>query len=169
MTKIVDARVWMVIAALAAIACGGSTTRSPDAAQSGEDASVGPTDCSADMASAASRAGCNGWAASANANEAGGPCTPGGDAMPRGTCTVEGSTCFGDLGGTGSGWCVVLCPAPELYTGSEGCPSGFRCFKQGEGVDAYGICFRDCDASHACQEGWTCNTVENRCEETPPS
>ena len=168
MARIVDVRVWMVLAAIAAVGCGSSnpSTDDDDAGITADDAGSGGGDCNVDMAGAAGAAGCNGWAGAANPNEPGGACTPGGDTMPRGTCTTEGAICMGDINGTGGGWCVVLCPAPENYTGADGCASGFRCFKQGEGVDAYGICFRDCNADHPCQEGWTCNTAENRCEET---
>ena len=63
---------------------------------------------------------------------------------------------------------MILCDAPEAEVDSATCPSGYRCFRMGEGVDAYGICFRDCDAMHACPDGWACGAA-GRCEEVPPS
>lgn len=170
MSMVKSARAWLWMASLVAVGCndeGGTTNPGDDAGMIMADA--GPVTCATDMANAASTVGCNGgFDGVPAANAPGGRCTPGGDAMPPGTCTTERAICMGDLAGSGEGWCVILCDPPETYIDAQTCPTGYRCFRDGEGVDAFGMCFRDCDAEHPCQEGWSCS-AEGRCEELPPS
>ncbi len=172
MSMVKNGRALLLMAALVAMGCGDDGTTDGvdggpgvDAMTGGEDS--GPVTCATDMANAASTAGCNGGFDSEPAmNAPGGRCTPGGDAMPPGTCTTESAICMGDLTGSGQGWCVITCAPPETYVDAQTCPTGFRCFRDGVGEDAFGLCFRDCDAEHPCQEGWECS-VEGRCEEMP--
>lgn len=178
MVRTKSTRAWLAMATLATmLGCGsdpgdpwvdGGSEPGADAGPAG-DVDSGPVSCEADMATAASTAGCNGGFAGEPAmNAPGGRCELGTDTMPSGSCTSERSVCMGDLAGSGSGWCVILCDAPMAYVDAQSCPAGHRCFRMGSGVDAYGVCFRDCDAEHPCPEGWTC-TGENRCEESPPT
>jgi hypothetical protein len=147
----------------------GAITPAPDASAL-TDTDAGPISCEAEAATAAATAGCNGgFQGTPEENGPGGRCTPGSDTMPAGTCTAERSICMGDLFGSGSGWCVLTCPAPVSLIDAQTCPAGYRCFRDGEGEDAFGLCFRDCDADHPCQDGWTCNASLGRCEELPPS
>ncbi|WP_157069381.1 hypothetical protein [Sandaracinus amylolyticus] len=174
MSSGMGARAWLaVVAALFAVACGdsgGGDVPAADGGGLGSESDSGPVSCTAEMANAASTVGCNGGFQGEPAeNEPGGRCTPGTDEMPAGTCSTEMSICMGDLTGSGMGWCVNTCAPPEALIDAQTCPSGYRCFRMGTGVDAYGLCYRDCDAEHPCQEGWTCNPELGRCEETPPS
>jgi hypothetical protein len=172
MWMVKSARAWLLLAALVAVGCNDQEPGSgvnPLADGSTEMPDAGPVSCTADMASAASTVGCNGGFDGEPAmNAPGGRCEPGTDTMPAGSCTTERSICMGDLSGSGAGWCVVLCDAPEAYVDAQACPAGYRCFRMGEGIDAFGLCFRDCNAEHPCQEGWACS-AEGRCEELPPS
>ncbi|MDQ3031670.1 MAG: hypothetical protein M3Y87_04575 [Myxococcota bacterium] len=165
-----SARAWLMMAALVAVGCNEESPGNTPGADAGLIvADSGPVSCEADMANAASTVGCNGGFDGEPAlNGPGGRCTPGGDAMPPGTCTTDRAICMGDLSGSGEGWCVILCDAPAGYVDAQTCPTGYRCFRMGEGIDGFGMCFRDCDAEHACQEGWAC-TGEGRCEELPPA
>lgn len=162
----------VVVAALFAVACddNGGSTPAADGGSLTDNDSGGPISCEAEMANAASTVGCNGgFQGEPGENDPGGRCAPGTDAMPAGSCTTEMSICMGDLAGSGGGWCVNTCPAPASLIDAQTCPAGYRCFRDGTGIDAFGICFRDCDADHPCQDGWACNTSLGRCEEQPPS
>lgn len=163
-------RAWPLMAALVALGCGDQEPGrevSPLSDGGMETPDTGPVTCTADMAGAASTAGCNGGFDGEPAmNAPGGRCELGTDTMPAGSCTTERSICMGDLTGSGAGWCVVLCDAPEAYVDAQECPAGHRCFRQGEGENAFGLCFRDCDAEHPCPESWACNG-EGACEEQP--
>jgi hypothetical protein len=135
----------------------------------GEADAPSSTECASTSAAAAANAGCNGgFSAAPAANAPGGTCTPGGDSMPEGTCTDEMNTCFGNLAGTG-GYCVAHCTAPAMQVDAAECPTGFRCFTMGTGDDRFGLCFRDCDATHPCHEGWECEASLGRCEEMEPT
>ena len=157
-----------ITVALLALACGDDDDGVTPVDGGGEDA--GPVSCVAEMENAASTAGCNGGFQGTPAmNDPGGRCELGTDAMPEGSCTAEMAICMGDLAGSAQGWCVITCAAPASLVDAQTCPTGYRCFRNGEGTEAWGLCYRDCDAEHPCQDGWTCNTDFGRCEETPPT
>jgi hypothetical protein len=138
-------------------------------ASDGSAGDSGPSACAAAASAAASTVGCNGgFAATPAMNAPGGQCTPGGESRPAGTCTTDGAICSGALAGGDLGWCTVVCTAPTTHVDAQNCPTGFRCFRMGSGTDAFGMCFRDCDATHPCQEGWACD-AQGRCQEETPT
>lgn len=127
---------------------------------------AGPVSCVADMDDAASTVGCNGgFQGAPAANEPGGTCELGTDEEPAGSCTTELAICMGDFAATGQGWCVPGCQPPATFVDQQTCPTGWRCFRNGTGEDAFGLCYRDCDGDHPCQEGWACNDAFGRCEQ----
>lgn len=130
-----------------------------------------PVPCAVDDAGEpTSTVGCNGgFQGVPGVNEPGGRCEPGTDEERAGSCTTDRAICMGDSAGSGQGWCVIGCPPPIARIDAQTCPRGYRCFRHREGEDAFGLCYRDCDAEHPCQEGWTCNDALGRCEEVPPS
>lgn len=110
--------------------------------------------CSAAQANATSTVGCNGGFASATpaANSFGGTCTGGGEAMPAGSCTGTNAIC--GAAAAMPGFCLAACTPGATYITTGGCPTGSRCFDlQANG----GVCFQDCDATHACPTGQMCD------------
>lgn len=116
----------------------------------------GPRDeCAASQAASLSTLGCNGGFVSGEPapNEPSGTCTPGGEAMPAGTCTTPNALCAASEGAT-EGDCLVFCDLASTYVSTGECPMGYRCFVSGE---EYGLCYRDCDATHPCPTGQECD------------
>ena len=114
--------------------------------------------CSATQANATSTLGCNGGFASAMpaANAFGGTCTGGGEAMPAGSCTGTNALC--GAAAAMPGFCVASCMPGSTYITTGGCPTGARCFD----LMGRGVCFQDCDATHACPMGQMCD-AEGSC------
>lgn len=170
--------------ALALVACGGSNNTDVDAGTTGADGSTPATDagstrpdagardaggaaddCLASTDNAAETVGCNGGFISTApaANGPFGACTPDGMDGP-GSCTDTASFCI-VLGAGPEGQCVPTCEIGADYVSTGGCPLGSRCFDLG----GQGICFRDCDDTHACPAGQMCDG-EGSCigAEPPP-
>ena len=119
---------------------------------------TGSDPCATAMATAVSTVGCNGGFLSGEpaANGPNGACTGGGDAMPAGTCTTPNAACVGAMGiatAGETGECIVLCTSGGMYVTRGGCPTGYRCFD----LSMNDICFRDCDATHACPAAFMCD------------
>ena len=121
-------------------------------------------DCAADDTDPAGTVGCNGGFISAApmANAPFGTCTPD-EANPSGTCADATSFC---LPGADPmvGVCVPTCELADTYVSTGGCPLGSRCFNLGEG----GVCFRDCDDTHACPAGEMCDAEGSCVQSAPP-
>ncbi|MBX3247297.1 MAG: hypothetical protein KF901_08955 [Myxococcales bacterium] len=158
--------------ALMAVGCGDDdVTPGTDGGMTGTDSGMTDTDsgmtdtdsgmmttdpCAASDANAVSTVGCNGGFVSGEpvANGPLGECTPGGEAMPAGTCTTPNTVCAAGEGET-TGECVSVCAPASTYVSTGVCPTGFRCFTLSAEV---GICFRDCDATNACPTGMECDS-----------
>ncbi|UJR79351.1 hypothetical protein [Sandaracinus amylolyticus] len=158
----------VVLLALALVACGDDDGADGVDAGGGTDAGAidagprpdsggGSGDSCAEDEDPVATVGCNGWASGTPAaNEPGGTCTPGGESDPGGSCTSATGFCAAEDGAT-EGTCLAVCTPAATYVSRGECPSGHRCFTLGEGEDAIGICFRDCDATHACPTGQECD------------
>lgn len=165
---------WLgALAILTGVGCGGNggggsapvdaSTPRDSATQTGRDAATaadsggGSSDtCAADDTDAVATVGCNGGFVSGEPT-ANGPlsaCTVGTEEMPSGSCTTPNAGCFGEDETATMGTCEVLCQAATTYVSTGSCPTGFRCFTLAED---YGLCFRDCDATHACPTGYECD------------
>ena len=127
------------------------------------DAGVDP--CAGSMSEASAKVGCNGGftAITGAANTQGGACMPEGSGGPAGSCTDPDMTCLTKPNQT-MGRCLQFCGlATYLSTGN--CQAGYRCLYQ-EKFDvppgSFGVCSRDCDATHACPAGQTCD-AEGSC------
>lgn len=123
----------------------------------------GSDPCAAAMAAAASTVGCNGGFVTGEpaANAPGGTCTGGGTAMMGGSCTTPGAVCVDAMGIAAAGVpgeCIALCTSGGTYVSRGGCPTGYRCFDL-----MNDICFRDCDATHACPSGQPMCDGEGSC------
>jgi len=114
--------------------------------------------CSAAAANATSTLGCNGGFASSTpaANAPGGTCTGGGMAMRAGSCTGANAFCGAEA--DMPGFCLANCMPGSTYITTGTCPAGFRCFD----LEGSGVCFQDCDATHACPTGQMCD-AEGSC------
>jgi hypothetical protein len=123
-----------------------------------------PSACAAEMAAAASTAGCNGGFVTPAANGTGGSCTPGNESTPQGSCTTASEICVGYSAGGEEGYCRATCEPPAGAVDESGCPTGFRCSRFMP-ADPFAICFLDCDSTHPCPDRFTCNPAFNRCEE----
>ena len=163
----------VLCAALALVACGGgdgdmtdagTTTGTDSGTTTGTDSGTttrrdsGPADmCATDGMGAVALVmfGCNGYASGTAApNDYLGTCTVGGEGMPQGSCTAAGTFCAADAEGSTTGTCLAPCEAGAgTYISTGGCPMGFRCFDLGD----FGLCFRDCDATHPCPTGYDCD------------
>jgi hypothetical protein len=162
----------LVFAVLVLGACGGTPRATVDSGTGGTDAGTtpgtdsgaGPRDagpgrdtgpvstdpCASDAAGSLAGAGCNGgFVTSPAANAAGGACTGGGEADPQGTCTVAG-ICGAEA--DMPGFCFPSCTAGATYVSTSTCPTGFRCFDLDND-----LCFLDCNATHPCPTGMTCD------------
>lgn len=108
--------------------------------------------CSATDMNANSTVGCNGGFAMGTPamNTPGGTCSGGGMAMPMGSCGAN-MQCSADMGAMGI--CFQACMPGSTYVSTGGCPTGSRCFDLG----GNGLCFLDCDATHACPNGMMCD------------
>ena len=164
---------WLgALAIFAGVGCGGSgdssapvdaSTPRDSSTQTGRDAATAADSggqsndsCEADDTDAVSTVGCNGGFVSGEPT-ANGPlsaCTVGTEENPSGSCTAENSGCFGGGEGATTGTCEVLCEPGASYVTTGTCPTGFRCFDLGE---EFGLCFRDCDATHACPTDYECD------------
>jgi hypothetical protein len=158
----------VLVCALALGGCGDQTMTTVDSGSTGTDGGslrtdsgsmrtdAGPEDeCAASSDDAVSSVGCNGGFESGDPapNAPGGTCTVGGETNPEGSCTGETAFCAGDEGAT-DGICIIACPPASTYVSTGACPTGFRCFRS---ADDYGICYRDCDATHPCPTGMGCD------------
>ncbi len=112
--------------------------------------------CAAGGDNAIDTVGCNGGFVSetAAANGALGTCMVGGEAMPAGSCTTAGAVCLPSAMGSMTGFCTFLCTPGATYVTRGECPMGWRCFDLG---DDFGLCYLDCDATHACPSGYQCD------------
>jgi hypothetical protein len=124
----------------------------PDAFSASTDA------CASEADTATTTVGCNGGFASSMpaANAPGGTCTGGGEAMPAGTCTGMNALCGAEA--DMPGFCLASCEPGSTYITTGSCPTGFRCFD----LMGQGVCFQDCDATHACPAGQMCD-AEGSC------
>jgi hypothetical protein len=118
-------------------------------------------------AEALANLGCNGGFASGTpaANADYGTCTVAADPMtnPAGSCASANAACVPDAEGSTTGICRTFCPVAATYISTGGCPTGSRCFTLTDDTgETFGLCFRDCDASHACPTGMTCD-AEGSC------
>jgi hypothetical protein len=169
-----------VLFVLALVACGGSRRSTEvDSGTGGTDTGVtppsdsgGPRDtgstardtggggsdpCAVAMPPSISTVGCNGGfqTGMGAANAAFGTCTPDATMMnAAGTCTNTTDLCIAPMDGT-VGYCSPVCDPGDQYTSTSTCPDGSRCFPT---MGGGGVCFRDCDASHACPMGGACDT-----------
>lgn len=122
--------------------------------------------CASDEARATGHAGCNrGFAtfSDAGADEPGLSCdteTTG----PWGTCTDTTFTCVAPPSTT-VGTCQRYCGVEASLFSSSTCPSGFRCVRADSRrwfpvpPGTFGVCARDCDATHPCPDGLTCHVT----------
>ncbi len=169
--------------ALVAVSCsnestpGGFADASVDAARAA-DTGVARTDtnvrtdtrtdmCLATRATSESTVGCNGYAPAQTPNSVWGPCTPGDENDPAGSCTHPDAECV-EFEDVPLAYCVVACDDTASYVSLGGCPTGNRCF-DGRADDEPGVCYQDCDATHRCPSGMACDG-EGSCvfEEGPP-
>jgi hypothetical protein len=155
---------------LALVACGPTTPAGRDGSTTGDAAAVTDTGvradsgtsrpdamtnsdrCAATDMNANSTVGCNGGFAMGTPamNTPGGTCTGGGMAMPAGSCGAN-MQCSADMGAMGI--CFAGCMPGSTYVSTGGCPTGSRCFD----LMGNGLCFLDCDATHACPNGMMCD------------
>lgn len=155
----------LALSILGLAACGGGGGRTDtgpvptDTPMSGTDtpradAPVSTDPCASDVMGSPDRVGCNGGFVSGDpaANTAGGTCTAAADPMmmPAGSC-MGSLVCSGEASMMGR--CIPLCTPGATYISTGGCPTGWRCFD----LSGNGVCFRDCDATHACPAGQMCD------------
>ncbi len=121
------------------------------------DAGGGSDPCAVTDPPSLSTVGCNGgfMTGMGAANAAFGTCTPD-PAMTNaaGSCTNTTDRCIAPMDGT-VGYCSPACDPGDNYTSTSTCAAGSRCFPT---MGGGGVCFRDCDATHACPMGGACDT-----------
>ncbi len=117
------------------------------------DAGTGPDQCLA--ATPLSTLGCNGGFRTGTpaANTHSGSCMTD-NGMAQGTCTSSELVCNAGTG-TNIGRCIQYCPASSSYISTGGCNQGYRCVKV---QSSFGVCFRDCDATHPCPTDQRCDS-----------
>jgi hypothetical protein len=129
-------------------------------AGSAVDAGVPPVDagvqvdmCLTSQAAPRATLGCNGWASGQPAANAHSGSCMNDNGTPQGTCTARELVCNAPQT-SNIGRCIQYCPASSSYITTGGCNPGYRCVRVSSST---GVCFRDCDATHACPADQRCD------------
>lgn len=106
--------------------------------------------------SALSTLGCNGGFRSGDPapNTHSGSCMND-NGLPQGTCTSGELFCSAPRG-SNLGRCIQYCPVGTSPFTTGNCNQGYRCARISGA--SFGICYRDCDATHPCPSDQTCDS-----------